>query len=82
MSRRFRYRSPVAPAAATTHTDGEFDLVDDENEMDVPIEELREFLSADLFEVPADPAFKQGLREKLWELVQSGSFGYGKSRRD
>ena len=41
-------------------------------------DELREFLSADLFDVPADPVFKEGLREKLWEAIRSGSFGYGK----
>jgi hypothetical protein len=59
----------------------EFELFD-ESELDVPVEELREFLSADLFDVPADPSFKEGLREKLWELIQSGSFGYGRWRRD
>jgi hypothetical protein len=71
----------VVPAAEATpaHQDAELELIE-ENEMDIPIEELREFLSADLFEVPADPAFKEGLREKLWELIRSGRFGYGKHR--
>jgi len=34
-------------------------------------EELREFLEGDLYPVEADPAFKEELREKLWDLVQS-----------
>ena len=37
--------------------------------LDFGPEELHEFLAADLVEVPADPAFKQRLREKLLELV-------------
>jgi hypothetical protein len=57
----------------------ELDLAEETDMEDIPLDELREFLSADLFEVPADPMFKEGLREKLWEAIQSGSFGYGKS---
>ena len=34
-------------------------------------EELREFLEGDLYPVEADPEFKEELREKLWDLVQS-----------
>lgn len=80
---RLGSRSTAASAAPATpaQQDVELELLED-NEMDFPIEELREFLSADLFDVPADPAFKEGLREKLWELIQSGSFGYGKTRGD
>ena len=37
---------------------------------DFTIEELREFLAADSLEVPIDPAFKERLRRKLWDLVQ------------
>ncbi len=33
-------------------------------------DELREFLSADIMEDPADPAFKEQLRQLLWELVR------------
>ena len=83
MSRRFRQRGQAVPVASlpAEPADTDLDLEGVEgDEMDFPMEELREFLSADLFDVPADPAFKEGLREKLWELVQSGSFGYGKSR--
>jgi hypothetical protein len=38
---------------------------------DFSIDELREFLEADLVDVPVDPEFKKRLREQLWELVQS-----------
>ena len=38
---------------------------------DVTIEELREFLEADLFDVPVDPEFREQLRERLWDLVKS-----------
>jgi hypothetical protein len=37
---------------------------------DFTIEELREFLQADSLEVPVDPAFKERLRRKLWDLLQ------------
>ncbi len=41
---------------------------------DVTLDELREFLEADGIDVKADPAFKERLRKKLWDLVltQSG----------
>ncbi|MEM7413791.1 MAG: hypothetical protein AAF430_26420 [Myxococcota bacterium] len=45
-------------------------MVDEEVLADVSIEELREFLEADLFESSADPKFKERLRERLWALVQ------------
>jgi hypothetical protein len=67
----------AAGSASSRHQDVELDVMD-ESEMDFPIEELHEFLSADLFDVPADPAFKEALREKLWEMIQSQSFGYGR----
>jgi hypothetical protein len=38
--------------------------------MDFTIEELREFLQADLLDVPVDPRFKERLRHRLWELLQ------------
>lgn len=34
-------------------------------------EELREFLSADVAEVHADPQFKERLRLKLWGLLKT-----------
>jgi hypothetical protein len=43
----------------------------DDAMMDFTIEELREFLQADLLDVPVDPRFKERLKRRLWELVQS-----------
>jgi hypothetical protein len=37
---------------------------------ELTIEELREFLQGEVLDVPVDPAFKERLRRKLWELVQ------------
>ena len=37
---------------------------------DFSIDELREFLEADLLDVPMDPVFKERLRERLWALGQ------------
>ena len=47
------------------------DEVMDEAVMDFTLEELREFLEADLLEVPADPEFKERLRQRLWALVSA-----------
>ena len=33
-------------------------------------DELREFLAADIMDVPVDSAFKERLRELLWEMVR------------
>lgn len=43
----------------------------DEAAMEYSLDELREFLEADLVDVPVDLEFKRTLREKLWELVQA-----------
>jgi hypothetical protein len=42
----------------------------DEVMADFTIEELREFLQGDALDVPVDPAFKERLRQKLWDLLQ------------
>ena len=42
----------------------------EEGVLDCSLEELREFLEADLVDVPVDLEFKQSLRQKLWDLVQ------------
>jgi hypothetical protein len=34
------------------------------------MEELKEFLEGDILEVPADPKFKERLRQSLWEMVR------------
>ena len=42
---------------------------------EVSLEELREFLEADQIDVRADPKFKEELRRKLWELLESSRSG-------
>jgi len=49
---------------------GEQDDVADQIPADFTSEELREFLEADGLAVEADPAFKERLRRKLWEMVK------------
>lgn len=54
----------------------------DDSLMDFTLDELREFLEADLVEVRADPEFKERLRRRLWDLVRerSGRGGAGGER--
>ena len=42
---------------------------------DFSIDELREFLEADLVDVKVDPEFKERLRKQLWDLVQENARG-------
>lgn len=42
----------------------------DEIASEFTTEELQEFLEGDHAPVQADPAFKEALRQELWELVQ------------
>ncbi len=37
------------------------------------LDELREFLEADLHDVQADPEFKERLRQRLWAMVAARS---------
>ena len=43
----------------------------EEGALEISLEELREFLEADLVDVHADPEFKHSLRQRLWDLVQA-----------
>ena len=54
----------------------------DDSLTDFTLDELREFLEADLVEVRADPEFKERLRRRLWDLVRdrSGLGGKGGER--
>ena len=45
----------------------------DDGLMDLTMDELREFLEADLVDVRADPEFKEQLRRRLWDLVRERS---------
>ncbi len=47
------------------------EAVVDEAFMDFTMEELREFLEADLIDVRADPEFKERLKRQLWMMVQA-----------
>jgi len=38
--------------------------------LECSMDELQEFLEADLVDVKVDPEFKEGLRDRLWNLVQ------------
>ncbi len=51
------------------------DLV--ENPMDFDPDELREFLAADMMDVPVAPGFREQLRRKLWLMVK---MRYGRRR--
>ncbi len=51
------------------------DAAVDEGLMDFTLDELREFLEADLVDVRADPVFKERLRRRLWEMVQAQTRG-------
>ena len=42
---------------------------------DFSIDELREFLEADLVDVKVDPEFKERLRKQIWDLVQDRAGG-------
>ena len=46
--------------------------------MDFTVEELREFLQADLLDVPVDPRFKERLKRRLWDLLQEQQSALGK----
>jgi hypothetical protein len=43
----------------------------DEAVTEFTVDELREFLEADQLPVPADPEFKERLRQRLWALVSA-----------
>ena len=43
----------------------------DEGALECSLDELREFLEADLVDVPVDLEFKESLRERLWKLVRA-----------
>ena len=79
MSQRYRKGSGSwSPTRSTTSAGSDLET-DSFDEIEATIEELREFLSADFLDVPADPAFKAQLREKLRRLIRSRAFGYGPS---
>ena len=48
--------------------------------MEFDPDELREFLAADMMDVPVAPGFKERLRQKLWRVVKL-RYGRGATRK-
>ena len=42
----------------------------DDGTNEVSMEELQEFLEGDVLDVPADPKFKERLRQHLWKMLR------------
>ena len=51
-----------------------------EKPMEFDPDELREFLAADMMDVPVAPGFKERLRQKLWRVVKL-RYGRGATRK-
>ena len=43
----------------------------EDGSLEFTMDELKEFLEGDPVEVRADPAFKESLRRKLWEMMRA-----------
>ena len=50
--------------------EAERESMTDEAMTEFTVEELREFLQGDILDVQVDPAFKERLKRRLWELVK------------
>jgi hypothetical protein len=61
--------------AVIEHDRKTLDMMSDEILADFSIDELREFLEADLVDVKVDPEFKERLRKQLWDIVQDRARG-------
>jgi hypothetical protein len=74
VARQSTARSDAKPTSRTGHSEptAASELVDfDPTEVDP--EELRDFMSADLIDIHADPTFKERLRSRLWKIVRMQS---------
>ena len=67
MGARAKYGSHLRGGDMATKQD---DRMFESEFSDVTLDELREFLEADIMDVKADPEFKERLRKMLWDLVQ------------
>jgi hypothetical protein len=47
------------------------EAIADDGALECSLDELREFLEADLADIPVDLEFKESLRKRLWELVRA-----------
>ena len=76
------YRDCVRPRGSASPTGGSSIGEEvDEGVLECSLEELAEFLEADLIDVPVDLEFKQTLRNKLWGLVRTRNRWRDRSRR-
>jgi hypothetical protein len=80
MKRQDRRKHGAKKDHMDSESDGASDPMDD-SAFEFNPEELREFVAADFVEVKADPAFREGLRKKLWTLVQD-RYGRGPTRKN
>ena len=69
MKRLGSRRQREAGKAMGSDAERDFEIVG-ESVTDTELEELRDFLAADLLDVPVDPAFKESLRRRLWGMVR------------
>jgi len=64
-----RMRRKRRAARSTSESRARRELAGDDV-MDFTPDELREFLEGDLYDVEADPEFKERLRRKLWDMLR------------
>lgn len=86
------YSKPAVERAESTAAEDPAAAIGESVEADaeaISEAELREFLAADAFGAPADPAFKRRLKGRLWEVVEvqlqsklRGKWTAGWRRRD
>ena len=65
-----RMENSRSPAQAPGESAGWETFGQGEDSTEIDEQELREFMSADLIDVGADPVFKERLRRKLWNIVR------------
>ena len=70
MGARVKFGSDRWGAGMSKKRDG---MATEDQFPDVTLDELREFLEADMMDAKADPAFKERLRKELWNLVEAQS---------
>jgi hypothetical protein len=79
---RLGLRWPLRRRRLDDGPDGQERQVIDDMAAEFTHEELQEFLEADLYPIEADPAFREELRDRLWELVQRQHAARGKAPGD
>lgn len=72
--------TPVANASSAEDAEQAVAMAE-EAVAEMTIEELQEFLHADLLDVPVDPQFKDDLKRRLWDLVSAQASVRNQKRR-